>query len=91
MKRALLAAALMTGAIAGTLVATDTPRGCGARCCQRPESAPVEACLRFDPVAGAPRDFGAGNSMPASHAIGLGCVPAECVVGEGIQLEAASP
>ena len=89
MKNRLLVSALVVGALAGAVVATSTPkRGCGAKCCQRPASAPVEACLRIHPLTGEPHDFGAENSMPASHAVGDGCAPAECVAGEGIQPEA---
>lgn len=76
MKTRILVASLAVAALGAGVLATSQRHGCGARCCQRPAAAPVEACLRIDPRTGEPRDFGAENSMPASHAVGDGCVPA---------------
>lgn len=85
MTRALLASAVVA-ALAIGIVANSTPKeGCGAMCCCRPEGAAVESCLRRNPNTGEPEDFGELNAMPFTHAVGAGCVPHECVVGEGIR------
>ena len=88
MKRTTIAILAAAGALAvGAVVASGTPRGCGAKCCQRPAEAPAEACLRVNPRTNVAEDFGAENSMPGTHAVGTGCVPAECVAGRGIEME----
>ncbi len=88
MKRKVLAslaasAALVVGAVA---LVPDSPKtGCGAKCCRRPAGAPVTSCLRRDPHTNVAVDFGDLNTMPASHAVGSGCEPTECVLGLGIE------
>lgn len=84
MKKTLVAVALLAGGIAFLSVDT-TKEGCGARCCRRPDGAPVEACVRRHPTTGALEDVG-DATIPATHAVGAGCVPTECVVGLGIEV-----
>ena len=83
MKR--LLAAVAAAALAGGAVSTQLETGCGAKCCQRPEGTPVLFCRRRDPNTGQPADWGTNASMPATHAVGVGCVPAECASGKGIE------
>jgi len=86
MNRALLGAAVLAASLAALSLMPDSPReGCGARCCRRPAGAPFESCLRRDPHTGVPTDFGDLNTMPGTHAVGSGCEPTECVVGQGIE------
>lgn len=77
---------LAVAALAGGIAVTSTPReGCGAMCCRRPAGAPVESCMRRNPHSSAPEDFGDLNTMPGTHAVGDGCEPTECVLGDGIK------
>ena len=41
--------------------------------------------MRKNPHSGQPEDFGELNVMPGTHAVGDGCEPAECVLGEGVK------
>lgn len=84
MKRLLAGLALASLAGGGALLATQSPpEGCGAKCCHR--AAPDADCKRRNPHTGVPEDFG-DATMPGSHAVGAGCVPAECVVGRGVEV-----
>lgn len=83
MKRRIAAAAAVVVALGGGLflVPRDTPKGCGAGlCCWRPKSAPVTSCLRRNPHSNVAEDIGDETTMPATHAVGAGCVPTPCVV-----------
>lgn len=82
MKRTLAGLALAAVAT-GALLYTPTPEGCGARCCHRPT--PDADCRRRNPHTGVAEDYG-DATMPGTHAVGAGCVPAECVVGRGVEM-----
>ena len=41
--------------------------------------------MRRNPHTGVPADFG-DATMPGTHAVGSGCAPTECVVGQGIEV-----
>ena len=84
MKRLALAV-LASAAVVGGIASQSPKEGCGAKCCLRPEGAPVEACMRRNPNTGKPEDFGALNTMPGTHAVGSGCEPTECVAGKGVE------
>lgn len=82
MKRIALAA-LTAASLAAAVIATTPPReGCGAACCHRPT--PEADCKRRHPLTGEVLDHG-DATMPGSHAVGSGCEPTECVVGQGIE------
>ena len=83
MKRLFAAAAAVT--LAGGAISTQLEVGCGAKCCQRPEGTPVLLCRRRDPNTSQPADWGMNASMPATHAVGVGCVPAECAAGRAVE------
>lgn len=84
MKKLLAGFALASLAGGGAFVATrPPPEGCGARCCHR--AASDADCKRRNPHTGVPEDFG-DATMPGTHAVGAGCVPAECVVGRGVEV-----
>ena len=85
MKRRALAVVAAVGLVGAMLVPDSPKEGCGAKCCRRPAGAPVTSCLRRDPRTGVAVDFGDLNTMPATHAVGSGCVPTECVAGKGIE------
>jgi len=48
-------------------------------CRKRPVGAPKDSCMRLLPDGGL-YDWGDGNVMPASEAVGAGCVDASCYV-----------
>ena len=82
MRRRLAAVAATIVALGGGLylVPRSTPTGCGgAACCWRPADAGVTACLRRNPHTDVAEDIGDETTMPATHAVGAGCVPAPCV------------
>lgn len=85
MKRKILASLALSAAMVGGGFALLPREGCGAKCCRRPEAAPVESCLRRNPRTGVAEDFGALNTMPGTHAIGNGCEQTECAAGKGIE------
>lgn len=81
MRRRIAAAAVALIALGGGLflVPRDTPNGCGAGlCCWRPAGAPVTSCLRRNPHTDMAEDIGDETMMPATHALGTGCVPTPC-------------
>lgn len=86
MKRRLAAAAAAVIALGGGLflVPRNTPKGCGVGlCCWRPAGAPVTSCLRRNPHTDVAEDIGDETTMPATHAVGAGCVPVECSIVAG--------
>jgi len=83
MKKLLAGLALASLAGGGALLASQSREGCGARCCRRPT--PEADCKRRNPHTGVAEDFG-DATMPGSHAVGSGCVPTECVVGQGVEV-----
>lgn len=86
MKRRIAAAAAAVIALGGGLflVPRDTPKGCGAGlCCWRPAGAPVTSCLRRNPHTDVAEDIGHETTMPATHAVGVGCVATPCSIVAG--------
>lgn len=87
MKKRLAGAVAAVALAGGALIAARPTEGCGAKCCMRPAGTIVESCLRRNPNTNVAEDFGGENTMPGTHAVGAGCVPTECVAGQGIEPE----
>lgn len=83
MKYGLLIGAAVVGVAGAIAYVAGTPAP--ATCVMRPRGAAVDSCLRRiestnDTVPSGLRDWGEENAMPASEAVGDGCVATPCRV-----------